>query len=242
MLDHRDTFVMADEHSYAAFVGVLSNIYMKAHASSPYRDEPYRALIVVSWSMNRSFRDQPECSLTRLMAINDRMKPPDGGIDLQFYVDDCDLIHPDAAGGLKHVVAHCWPIIGKGVGKYVTKNPSPKALNKGPNKVRYIEFDIPGRVIDYNTPITDVFATLENSKVHVCYQGGTAWLSVAMGIPTIIVHAHKPLDHLHYKAKLFGQDTNINVTRDGKIALVRRHPLEKHVTLDQLPAALAAYS
>jgi len=237
-----DIFVMANEHSYAAFVGVLSNIHMKAHVSSPYRDNPYKALIVVSPSMCEPFKGQPESSIDRLRVISARMQPPDGGIEIDFHIDDNPMFHPDSPGGLKHTVTHAWPICSTVSGEIITKNPPPRSLDSGPNKVRYFKLDCPGVALDYNMPIRKVLDLLGRSKCHVSYQGGTAWLSVCMGIPTIIVHAYRPLDHLHYKAKLFGQDTNINAVRDGMVDMLRQHPMETHVTLDQLPAALDDYT
>ncbi len=233
---------MANEHSYAAFVSVLSNIHIKAHVSSPYRDGPYKALIVVSRSMCEPFKNQPESSLTRLREISKRMWLPEGGVEIQFHVDDNKLFHPSARGGLKHTVAHAWPICNMLSGEDITKNPPPESLNSGENKVRYFKLDIPAKVVDYNTPILDVFDILGRSKCHVCYQGGTAWLSICMDIPTIIVHAFEPLNHLHYKAKLFGQATNINAVRDGKVDMLRQHPMETHVMLEQLPKALDGYT
>jgi hypothetical protein len=237
-----DIFTMADEYSYAAFVGVLSNIYMKAHASNLYRDKPYRAAIVVSPSMCKPFRGQPESSLVRLQAIDDRMPDPAGGIEVEFHVAEKTMFPPSAKGGLKHTVSQAWPIEGAGAGKYITRNPPPEVLNKGLNRVRYFTLDVPGKVIDYNTPIEDLFNCLKHSKCHVCYQGGTAWLSVCMGIPTIIVHAFKPDNHLHYKTKLFGQDVNINILQGDKIIRVRRHPMEIHTSLEKLDAVLDDYS
>jgi len=233
---------MADEHSYAAFVGVLSNIYMKAHASSLYRVEPYRAVIVVSPSMCKPFRGQPDSALTRLQAIADRMPDPVGGIEVKFHVAEKTMFHPSAKGGLKHTVSQAWPIGGVGPGKYITKNPPPKVLDKGLNKVRYFTLDMPGKVIDYSTPIDELFARLKHSKCHVCYQGGTAWLSVCMGIPTVIVHPFKPAEHLHYKTKLFGQDLSINILEGDQITRVRQHPMEIHTSIEKLGAVLDDYS
>jgi hypothetical protein len=234
---------MAEEHSYASFVSVLSNAHMRAYASKPYRDGPYKANVVISPSMLKPIKGQPDSALDRLQAINDRMFMPECDVDVAFTVAKKTMFHPDAICGLKHPTAQCWPIRKDGTADYITKNPSPQELARGMNKVRFFSLDkVPGKAVDYNTPIDELFAILDYSKCHVSYQGGTVWLSIAMGIPTIVVHAFIPEGHQPYKTKVFGQDININVLQDGLIMQVRQHPMEVHTTIGKLDATLSDYT
>lgn len=245
-LEISDIFTMMNEHSYAAFIGVLSNIYMKAHASSIFRSTPYKAAIVISESMLTQYKGQPDATIERLIKIEKRMKPPDKNIELGFFVtDNRGLFSNLAKIGLKHTVSQCWPIIYTPCDKdIITINLPPQQINSGDNKVRYFNYsDIEHSVgdkttlfLDYNTPIDSVFNSLRHSKVHISYQGGTAWISVAMGIPTIIVHPRDIVNKPHLKFKLFGQDLgNINILdAHNMIVHARSHPAEHHTHLSNL--------
>lgn len=234
-----DVFTMKNEHSYAAFIGVLSNIYMKAHASSPYREQPYTAALIINRSMLRSYKNESESSLDRIKAILSRMIEPAGGIILGIYVVKNEMFSRNSKIGLKHTVSQCWPLKNNGVAKIITGNTPPNNLSKGENIVRYFSKQqitpYVDKFIDYSTSIENVFETLEKSKTHICYQGGTAWLSVAMNIPTIIVHPKNIPNSPHHKSRLFGQDLgNINIIEAGKITHVRQHPHEHHVVLKNI--------
>ena len=250
-LNNADIFTMLDEHSYAAFIGVLSNIYMKAHASSPFRDVAYNAAIIISKSMHTKYKGQPDISSARLLKIANEMKVPDNGINLGiFMTDGSGAFDKKSKIGLKHTVSQCWPIRTSDTKTIITANLPPKQLKSGDNKVRYFKFDdirhAIGKndvaLIDYNTPIDSVFSSLNKSKVHICYQGGTAWLSVAMGIPTIIVHPTNINNHLHLKTKLFGQDLgNINILENNLITHIRVHPAEHHTHISKLKNILSRF-
>lgn len=248
-LNNADVFTMMNEHSYAAFVGVLSNIYMKAHASGQFRTSPYKAALVVSPSMAKPYKNQPESSLERLKFIISHLRTPQGGIEIGIFVGNSSAFSGTSKIGLKHTVSQCWPIKREEQEReLVTLNLPPPQLASGANKVRYftrktIDKSLSGHIvkpIDYNTPIHTVFSLLEKSKALVCYQGGTAWLGVCMGIPTIIVHPGNVANQLHLKTKLFGQDLgNINVlNQKGMIEHVRSHPREIHVNVKDLKGAL----
>ena len=248
-LEISDIFTMMDEHSYAAFVGVLSNIYMKAHASSPFRSTPYKAAIIISESMLAQYKGQPDTTIERLIMIAESMKEPDRQIDLGFFVTNYRGMFSDTAKiGLKHTVSQCWPMVYTPHHKdIITVNLPPKQLNSGDNKVRYFDlnhiksaFDGTTPILlDYNTPVEYVIESLSRSKVHICYQGGTAWLSVAMNIPTIIVHPTHTHEKHHVKFKLFGQDLgNINIIDGEMINHVRTHPYEYHTHIGDLDNTL----
>ena len=68
-INQADIFTMKNEHSYAAFIGILSNIYMKAHASSIFRTQPYVAALIINSEMIKPIKNQPESSLERLKAM-----------------------------------------------------------------------------------------------------------------------------------------------------------------------------
>jgi len=248
-INNAEVFVMKNEHSYAAFTGVLSNIYMKAHASSIFRNKPYVAALVINGLMMEPYKNQAESSFKRLMSIASKMKEPKGGIILGIFLSNNDMFSESSKIGLKHTVSQCWSVENISKEKdIITINLPPTQLRYGNNLVRYFEFndirknlvDAEIQFVDYDTPIKELFRHFENSKVHICYQGGTSWLSVSMGISTIIIHPINAVDELHLKFKLFGQDLgNINIINDhGKIEHVRRHPCEYHVHIDDLKKAL----
>ena len=177
------------------------------------------------------------------------MKEPNNKIELGIFVtQDRGMFSSVAKIGLKHTVSHSWPMTRLSQHKdIVTVNLPPKQLKSGDNKVRYFEYkDIKAAInetvptfVDYNTPIEDVLELLNRSKVHICYQGGTAWISVAMNIPTIIVHTTVPSNQIHLKPKLFGQDLgNINIIENNKINHVRSHPVEHHIHINDLAQTL----
>lgn len=242
-ISYSDTIFLKNEHSYAAFMGTLSNIYMKAHASSVCREEPYSAAIIIDSKMMRPFKNQPESSFERLKFIISKLKTPRGGISLGLFLSDDDIFSKDSTVGLKHTVSHCWPMNVYSTKQIITANLPPPQLKGGKNSVRYFSAnDLKSiltrevKFVDYYNTIKQVFSHFEKSKVHICYQGGTAWLSVSAGIPTIIVHAVPPKNDLHFKSKLFGQDLgNINILdSDNRIRHVRTHPLEYHVHINKL--------
>ena len=229
-----DIWTLKDEHSYATFVGVLSNIYMKAHACGGR----YQATIVISPSMTVSYRDQPESSEHRLRTIAARMPQPRGGLDLSIKVSTSPVI--DGKVGLKHPNQSCWPISADRQPRLLTLNMPPAGIHKAR---RFDDLGIHADIeMDYWTPVDDVLNALESSRVHVSYQGGTAWLSVAMGVPTLIVHPGNVDDGIEHKARLFGQALGqINILQDGKIRVVRRHPCEQHVSAQAIKEALRDY-
>ncbi len=242
-LDKADVFIMMNEHSYAAFMGVLSNIYMKAHAISSLRTSEYSAALIINESMTKPYKTQPESSLTRLKSIIARLSEPAGGINLSVYVGDSDAFAPQSKVGLKHSVSQCWPLRKSNTPQIITGNASPDILNKGENIVRYAPANIIApfvdQLMDYGTPISEVFGALEKSKAHICYQGGTAWLSIAMNIPTFIVHPTNITNQHHLKTKVYGQDLgNINIIQGEKIMHVRKHPHEHHVHISHLKKEL----
>jgi len=248
-IDYCDVFTMKNEHSYAAFIGVLSNIYMKAHASSVFRTQPYVAALVINSQMLEPYKNQPESSLVRLKAIVSRMKKIDDGIKLGIFLNDEGMFSDNAKIGLKHVVSQCWPINNTFNTKdFITINLPPSQLRNNENVVRYFEYsdiqksieDYEIQLVNYNTPISQIFDYFEKSKIHICYQGGTAWLSVAMNIPTIIVHPIRTASEFHLKFKLFGQDLgNINILNDyDQIDHVRIHPSEHHTYIEDLEETL----
>lgn len=252
-INHADVFTMMNEHSYAAFIGVLSNICMKAHASSNFRDSSYVAAIVISSSMMHPYNNQPDTSFERLKTIFEKMKRPSKDITLGIFLSDDGTFSTEAKIGLKHCVSQSWPMINnKQANKdIITINIPQSKLNVGKNKVRYFQFDqIKDAIkdesysfVDYNTPIEQLFSFFEKSKCHICYQGGTAWLSVSLGIPTIIIHPIQLIDELHLKFKLFGQDLgNINILNNvGQIEHLRNHPCEHHVYINDLEKTLREF-
>ena len=251
-LETSDIFTMMNEYSYAAFVGVLSNIFMKAHASSMVVKTPYCAAIIVSKSMLDPYKGQPDTILNRLMKITQQMKEPARKVKIGFFVTDDRSIFGDKAKiGLKHPTSQCWPMHNESRCKdTITVNLPPPQLNRSLNKVRYFTInDIDAAIVnqqpvfmDYDTPIENLFESLSRSKAHICYQGGTAWLSVCLGIPTIIVHSTPRLsemDDVSLKYKLFGQDVgNVNILNENKIDHVRVHPLEHHTHINDLKNTL----
>ena len=253
-INKADVFTMMNEHSYAAFVGILSNIFMKAHASSSFRDGPYQAVLVVSGSMMQPYLNQPESSFERLTTIVERMKQPNNGIELGIFLSDDGMFSKNAKIGLKHNVSQCWPIVNsETVNKdIITINVPHAKLNTRENKLRYFQFEqIKGAIdntpyipLNYDTTIEQIFSSLEKSKCHICYQGGTAWLSISMGIPTIIVHPQSTVDELHLKFKMFGQDLgNINILNNqGTIDHVRKHPAEHHINIKDLKNTIRKFT
>lgn len=244
-VENIDLFTMKDEHSYAAFIGVLSNIYMKAHASSYFRHHPYQASLIISPSMTVPYKKQPESSLVRLQTIISKMLQPSKGINLGIFVGESEVFDNTSKVGLKHTVSQSWPLKNQQSKKdIITVNLPPKQLSKKENEVRYFTLnDIHSSLVkyqienvDYYTSIKKLFTFLERSRVHISYQGGSAWISVCMNIPTIIVHPQQSLIPFHLKYKLFGQDLgNINVlNKQNKIIHVRTHPCEYHVTINKL--------
>jgi hypothetical protein len=168
------------------------------------------------------------------------MLEPDGGISLSVCVGDSQQF--DAKIGLKHSVSQAWPIVGHKKAEHVSVNLPPKRLRTGATAVRYFEWAGGDVHIDYDTPIKKVFEVLSRSRAHVSYQGGSAWLSAAMGIPTLIVHPAKAKPEIHMKSRLFGQQLGqINILEGGKIRAVRQHPCERSVTLQGLDEALRDY-
>ena len=251
-LNHSDIFTMMNEYSYAAFYGVLSNIFMKAHVSSQFRKGAYDAAIIVNDAMTQPYNNQPESSVKRIVSIINRMPQPNKKINIGiFLATDMCLFKEHTKIGLKHTVSQCWNITNSNKHKnIITLNTPPKQLDSSHNKVRYFVYnDIKDSLnnmvsvsIDYNMPIDETFNLLEKSKVHICYQGGTAWLSIAMNIPTIIIHPlNNPTEHeLHLKFKLFGQELgNINILdKNRKITHVRNHPCEHHIYISDLENVL----
>lgn len=250
-INHSDTFFLKNEHSYAAFIGTLSNIYMKAHASSTCRTVPYSAALIIDSRMTHPYKGQPESSLDRLKFLISKMRNPRGGISVGIFLSDEDMFSEDTKVGLKHSVSQCWPINVHSTKQIVTANVPPPQLKEGKNAVRYftskdlrsiLARDV--KFINYYTTIGQVFAHLEKSKVHICYQGGTAWLSVSAGIPTIIVHPVPFKNELHLKPKLFGQDLgNVNILNSkNQITHVRKHPLEHHIHIGKLKELLKKFN
>lgn len=247
-LERADIFTMKNEHSYAAFIGVLSNIFMKAHASSLYRKGPYIAAILVNKAMTLPYKNQPETSETRLVSLIPHLVRPKNGIRLGVFVyEESDMFSHTAKVGLKHVVSQCWPIQTFANRRNVSVNLPPSQLNSGSNKVRYFDrsqIRVPknAQFVDYSTK--NILSKLSKSKVHICYQGGTAWVSVAMSIPTIIVHPTKDIKGFHFKPKLFGQDLgNINILDENNlITTVRQHPMEHHVHISELGNKLREFN
>lgn len=244
--DSADVFVMKNEHSYAAFVGVLSSMFMKAHACADFRTRPYKAAVVIDESMTKPLKNQPESSFERIKVLLARMQSPKNQIEVGIFLGSSSVFAKGTKVGLKHTVSQCWPLqLEKKPKKILSVNLPPLELKAGQNKVRYFtQANISSAVagiksvnVDYSTPIQDVLNVLSQSKAHVTYQGGTAWLSVCAGIPTIVVHPQqsKP-DSLHLKFKLFGQDLgNINILNNqDQIVHVRNHPAEHHIPLAQL--------
>lgn len=245
-INYADVFTMKSEHSYAAFVGVLSNIYMKAHASSPFRSKPYPSALVISSSMMTPYKNQPESSFDRLKFIISKLRIPAGGIELGIYVANGKFAATSKVG-LKHTISQCWPIQNSTGGRlFTTVNLPPKQLQSGSNKIRYFtkkDIGLSGqsvKFVDYDTTIKELYSFLENSRFFVGYQGGSAWLSVCMGIPTYIVHSQHITNNLHLKFKLFGQDLgNINILdKSNNIIHVRQHPAEHHINIGDLKHTL----
>lgn len=241
-INYADIHFLKNEHSYAAFLGILSTICMKAHASSNIRSMPYQAAIIISSLMMTPYKKQPESSFDRLVFLISKLKIPAGGIDIGIFLSNDNMFTPDSKVGLKHPTSYCWPLKSNLKNESITANVPGKQLNSGLNIVRFFtkeqleeKINI-SKYIDYNYKIEYVFRILENSKIHICYQGGTAWLSIAMGIDTIIVHNVPSINYEHHlKFKIFGQEMgNINILMDDKIGLVRVHPLEHHITIDEL--------
>lgn len=243
-INFAEVFVMKNEHSYAAFVGILSNIYMKAHASSVFRTRPYIAALVIDEKMISPYKNQPDSSFTRIKEIINRMKQPAGRIKLGVFLSNDGMFKENSKVGLKHTVSQCWPIerLSKSR-KYITLNLPPSQLQYNENIVRYFEYDDVKKhvdndiqLIDYDTSINQLFDYLNQSYVHISYQGGTSWISVAMNVPTIVVHPTRIPTEFHLKFKLFGQDLgNINVLDDNdKIEHVRLHPAEHHIHIADL--------
>lgn len=243
-INYADVFTMKNEHSYAAFIGVLSNIYMKAHASSSFRTLPYSAALVINETMIQPYNNQPESSFDRLKAIISRMIKPKNGINLSIFLSRDDMFSDKSKIGLKHTISHCWSLSNNFNNKnIITINLPPEQLKEGKNSVRYFKFEDFGYInnqekqfVDYDTPIEQVFNFFDHSIVHLCYQGGTAWISIAMGIPTIVIHPAKIINELHQKFKLYGQDLgNINILNNQqKIDHVRIHPSEYHIQIKDL--------
>lgn len=244
-IESTDIFTLKNEHSYAAFIGILSNIFMKAHASSTFRTTPYNASLIITPSMTIPYNKQPESSLSRLKEIISRLKQPLHGINIGIFIGESKTIHKNTKNGIKHPLSQCWPLINDSSIKksIITINLPPKQLNKGKNKVRYFTYEDINinineniKFIDYTTPISTVFSYLNKSKIHISYQGGTAWFSICLGIPTIIIHPNNKVDSFHQKYKLFGQDIgNINILDDkNKIIQVRHHPCEYHVNINNV--------
>ena len=132
-INKADIFTMKNEYSYAAFMGVLSTLYMKAHVSNSFRTEPYNAVLIISKSMTKPFRQQPESSLDRIQAIVSRMVEPDGGINFSIFVAESTQFATDAKIGLKHSVSQCWPLKNNGQSKLITGNAPPSNINNGEN-------------------------------------------------------------------------------------------------------------
>ena len=246
-LNNADVFTMRNEISYAAYISVLSNIYMKAHASSPYRTEPYKAALIINSDMIEPYQNQANTPAERIIAIDERMISPEGGVSLSILVTDDNVFAKESKKGLKHTVSHSWPMTMPNVAKdVITLHLPPEKLGRDRN-IRYFHYDkikpalIGHQVIqqDFKQDITDVFKIFERSKVHVCYQGGTAWLSISLGIPTIIVHTQPNESNPHLKYRLFGQTVGtINIFEDGKIKAVKIHPFEHHIHIKKLKAKL----
>ncbi len=243
-INNAEIFTFKSEYSYAAFTGVLSNIFMKAHASSVYISESYKAALVIDPTMLDYYKNQTNSSFERLKFLISKMKNPYGGNNLGIFLVDEDIFDKSAKIGLKHSVSQCWPMYNSKVEKdLITVNLPPSQLKSGENKVRYFSYnDIWGslkgniQIVDYDTPIKVLFDILERSKLHICYQGGTAWLSICMGIKTVIVHPKDYVNKVHLKHKLFGQDMgNINIINNAdNIVHPRMHPCEIHTDIKGL--------
>lgn len=243
-INNCDVFTIKNENSYAVFVSILSNIFMKAHACSLFRDIPYKAALIINDPMTKPYNKggkEPESALDRITHIISRMRQPIGGIQIGIFVGNSDKLFVDKKNvGLKHTTSHCWTIDRPEQPRdFITINLPPerfKALGK--NHVRWFSWkeimnDLKNsnvHHIDYKTPIKTVFDKLDKGAVHVSYQGGTAWLSVCMNIPTIILHHNISEDERNLKFKIFGQDVGtINFLNGTQIVHARRHPSEHHV-------------
>ena len=237
-----EVFAFRNEHSYAAFIGVLSSIFMKAEISSKIRKKAYKASIIVDSKMMTPYKNQPESSFDRLVFILEKMIKPSLPVEISIFHSDDINISEESTVGLKHPTVYSWPIRKESSeSSIITGNLPPKQLSMGNNANRYFkQFPVDvDYLLDYHTPIKVLYSTLNKSKVHLCYQGGTSWFSISMGIPTFIVHPKLDPQHMHFKTKLFGQDLNNISYFDGtKISNIRKHPCENHIHIKNLKQKL----
>ena len=247
-----DLFVMRNEHSYAAFCGYLSSIYVKAFLTQKITKQPYKAILYANDSMFKPFNEfQNESAVDRIKYINSKFVPLEYGINFNIVKYNQKEIFGEVEKklqGMTHTTSQSWMIKNDENKELITCN-LPLEKWKNENRIiksgRYFskqdieDYIIPDEYIDYNTPIERVFNILEKSKLHISYQGGTAWLSVLMNIPTLIVHNNPDVDlkdvYKHLKLTTFGQDAGpINFFDGKKIKNSLRHPSEKNVLLHQL--------
>lgn len=245
--NYNDVVVMKNEQSYAAFMGYLSNMMIRAKtAASITGINEYAAVIMVDEKMTRPYKDQPNTACERIHALFQRMNTGNGlYVTLTFYQYK---EHQYQGATPKHTVSHLFPMYRFTVDRnMMTLNESPITLRGPDNQIRQFSWGekFKGVKIDYYTEIHEVLDMLDRSKAHFCYQGGTAWISIAMGIPTYIVHnTHQiPRRNQHEKYRMYGQELgNVTTIDNGKVVNVRQIDCEHHVTLNQAKSKYYGYS
>ena len=246
---NNDIFVMRNEHSYAAFCGYLSNLYTKAFLTEKIRKAPYEATLYVDDAMLRPRGQQKECAVDRIRFLESKFFPTKYGVNLKivpYQQEEMNLVFDPKNVGMTNTLSQCWKITHTNSKNIVTCNLPPKKWveKTNPNHAggRYFtqqqieEHITPDTYIDYDTEIEKVYKSLSQSTLHISYQGGTAWISLMMNIPTIIVHNNMlPMKRYQFKAKIYGQDVGTINWFDGKnLNWSLYHPFEQHVNLSEL--------
>jgi len=238
-----DHFVMRNEQSYAAFCGYLSFVHMKAFIIQ----KDIKSVLYADDRMFRPAYNEPESAVERIKFIKDRMVTNGFNVDLEIIkYDSMKTFAPDTKKvGMVHPTSQCWSMKKTGPKEIVTCNLPPttpnfmrKSIVEGGrqfSKGQIEEHIKPDAYIDYHTPIQKVYDSLNKSKLHISYQGGTSWISILMGVPTIIVHNVKtPESKKHLQTKIYGQEGAINYYNNNQVYTDLRHPIERHITIERL--------
>lgn len=239
-----DHFVMRNEQSYAAFCGTLSYVYTKAFLLQ----KNVKLYVHADSRMFSPVSSQPESAVDRIIFLNNKMIRKGFEVDLEIveYDSMITMAEDQKSVGMIHPTGQCWSMKKDGGEHNITCNLPPQrrkfqrlAVVDGGRLFSKEEIEkhvMPDAYLDYSTPIKKVYEHLNKSKLHISYQGGSAWISILMGIPTIIVHNLDPSKETkHYKIKIYGQDPGqVNYYSEEKIHVGERHPKEIHIRMNEL--------
>lgn len=238
--EFHDYYRMSNEHSYAAMLGYLSLVAHKAYTFRMISEEPFQALLVVDETMMSPIKGQPESSVDRIRYLATQML----NIEFDLWI----AVVEDTVPTMKHPVSCFWP-----VRRSASEEPNyytvhlPHGLKGKENEVRKISLDSKKHVtVDYNLPVEKAIQKLSRAQYHMCYQGGTAWLSVALGTPTYIVHnvSKLPKTQHHLKQRLYGQELGRITAYDPVhgINTKRQISFENHITVKEAQAIIDGHS